>query len=134
MEGIGERNRGLFIIKSRGMGHSNQIREFVISNKGIKLLDVELGPNGILTGAARKANELRKKISALKLQSELNKKDREIIRKKRSLEANISSLKTEFESLEEELNILHSEEETQAKLVSGHITNKLNMSNGKRKS
>lgn len=61
MEGIGERNRGIFIVKSRGMGHSNQVREFVISSTGIELLKVELGPHGILTGAARKANELAKK-------------------------------------------------------------------------
>ncbi len=134
LEGIAERNRGIYIIKSRGMGHSNQIREFVISKKGIKILDVELGPDGALTGAARKAHELKTKISALRMQSELNKKDREIVRRKKLLVANIANLKSEFKSLEDELNILHSDEQLQAKLVSDHTTNKLTKSNGKRKS
>lgn len=108
MEGIGERNRGIFIVKSRGMGHSNQVREFVITSKGIELLDVEVGPNGILTGAARKSNEVTKKVSQLKLQNELERKDREIIRKQKVLEANIAALKNEFESAVEELSILKS--------------------------
>jgi circadian clock protein KaiC len=116
MEGVGERNRGIFIIKSRGMGHSNQVREFVITTQGIKLLDVELGPNGILTGNARKFNELNKKVSQLKLQNELERKDREISRKRRVLEANIEALKNEFASVEEELSILKATEDLQAKL------------------
>src|SRR5690606_21240204 len=78
IEGQGERNRGLFIIKSRGMGHSNQVREFVITRKGIELLDVEVGPNGILTGSERKSNAISKKSSELKLKNELLRKDREI--------------------------------------------------------
>ncbi len=57
MEGLGERNRGIYIVKARGMGHSNQVREFIITGKGIELLDIELGPNGILTGAARRTNQ-----------------------------------------------------------------------------
>jgi circadian clock protein KaiC len=126
MEGIGERNRGIFIIKARGMGHSNQVREFVITNSGIRLLDVELGPNGILTGAARKSHELRRKISELKLKDELSRKDREISRKRKVLEANIAALRNEFESVQEELSILKANEELQAKLISGPEYNKLN--------
>lgn len=118
MEGIGERNRGLFIIKSRGMGHSNQVREFVITSKGIELLDVELGPQGILTGSARKSHQVKKTMSDLKLQNEISRKDREIARKRKVLEANIEALKNEFESAEEELSILRATEELHAKLTS----------------
>ncbi|WP_264537414.1 circadian clock protein KaiC [Flavobacterium sp. N1736] len=118
MEGIGERNRGVFIVKSRGMGHSNQVREFVITNKGIELLDVELGPQGILTGSARKSHQFKKTISDIKLQNEINRKDREIERKRKVLEANIEALKNEFESAEEELSILKATEELQEKLNS----------------
>lgn len=114
MEGIGERNRGIFIIKSRGMGHSNQVREFVIKGDGIHLLDIELGPNGILTGAARKSHELNRKVSKLKLQDELDRKDREILRKRKVLEANIEALKNEFESAVEELSILKATEGLEA--------------------
>ncbi|CAD0002979.1 circadian clock protein KaiC [Flavobacterium chungangense] len=118
MEGIGERNRGIFIIKARGMGHSNQVREFVINNNGIELLDVELGPNGILTGAARQTYRFKKTVSDIKLQNEISRKDREIARKRKVLEANIEALKNEFESAEEELSILRATEELQAKLSS----------------
>ena len=118
MEGIGERNRGIFIVKSRGMGHSNQVREFVITSEGMKLLDIELGPNGILTGNARKSNELNKKVTKIKLQNELERKDREIARKRKVLEANIAALKNEFESVEEELSILKATESLHEKLSS----------------
>lgn len=118
MEGIGERNRGIFIIKSRGMGHSNQVREFVITGNGIELLDVELGPDGILTGTARKSHRDTRTLSEIKLQNEISRKDREIARKRRVLEANIEALKNEFESAEEELSILKATEELQARLSS----------------
>lgn len=124
MEGIGERNRGIFIIKSRGMGHSNQVREFVITKQGIKLLDVELGPNGILTGTARKSHELNKTVSKLKLQDELDRKDREIARRRKVLQANIEALKGEFESAVEELNILKATEELQIKAILNKDTDK----------
>lgn len=117
MEGVGERNRGIFIIKSRGMGHSNQVREFIITDNGIELLDIELGPNGILTGAARKSNELNKKTSQLKLQNELDRRDREVSRKRKVLEANIEALKNEFASVEEELNLLKSTETLREKAL-----------------
>lgn len=125
MEGIGERNRGIFIIKSRGMGHSNQVREFLITKQGIQLLDVELGPNGILTGTARKSHELNKTVSKLKLQDELDRKDREIDRKRKVLQANIDALKNEFESAVEELNILKVTEELQVKAASNKNTDKV---------
>jgi len=118
MEGVGERNRGVFIIKARGMGHSNQVREFVITSKGIELLDVELGPQGILTGAARQSYQFKKNMSDIKLQNEISRKDREIERKRKVLEANIEALRTEFESAEEELSILKATEELQEKLSS----------------
>ncbi|MEO7975533.1 circadian clock protein KaiC [Flavobacterium sp.] len=118
MEGIGERNRGIFIIKARGMGHSNKVREFLITNKGIELLDVELGPNGILTGAARQSYKFKQTISDIKLQNEISRKDREIARKRKVLEANIEALKNEFDSVEEELSILKATEELQTKLSS----------------
>jgi circadian clock protein KaiC len=117
IEGIGERNRGIYIVKSRGMGHSNQVREFIISSNGIELLDVELGPNGILTGNARKSNEIQRKVSQLKLENEMDRKDREIIRKRKVLEANITALNNEFESVQEELNILKATEQLHQKLA-----------------
>jgi circadian clock protein KaiC len=83
----------------------------------LKLLEVQLGPDGILTGAARQAHELSKKLADIKKQNELSRKDREIARKRKVLEANIEALKNEFESVEEELSLLRASEELQAKLA-----------------
>ena len=107
----GERNRGLYIMKSRGMKHSNQVREFVITDNGIDLVDVYLGPEGILTGSAREAQKLQEQTGIILRNNAMSMKDREITRKKKVLEAKIASLQTEFESAEEELNKIYIEEE-----------------------
>jgi len=113
IEGIGERNRGISILKSRGMAHSNQVREFVVTDQGVELLDVHVGPTGILTGSARLAYQLQEKAQALAYQNESNRKDRELERKRRVLEATISNLRTEFESVEEELKRINVEDKLQ---------------------
>jgi circadian clock protein KaiC len=102
MEGAGERNRGIYIIKARGMGHSNQVREFLIRDRGIELLNVEIGPNGILTGAARQHFVEQKEAKRQKVQDEHSRNDRELARKRQILEAAITTLKTEFASVEEQ--------------------------------
>jgi circadian clock protein KaiC len=107
----GERNRGMYIMKSRGMKHSNQVREFIITDKGIDLVDVYLGPEGILTGSAREAQKLQEKTEAALREGAISLKDREIERKRKVLEAKIESLKAEFESAEEELNRTYIQEE-----------------------
>ncbi|BAU55838.1 circadian clock protein KaiC [Mucilaginibacter gotjawali] len=107
----GERNRGMYIMKSRGMKHSNQVREFIITDNGIDLVDVYLGPDGILTGSAREAQKLQEKTGEILKNNALNMKDREIDRKRKVLEAKIASLQTEFESAEEELNKIYVEED-----------------------
>ncbi|MFD1468878.1 circadian clock protein KaiC [Hymenobacter caeli] len=103
LEGIGERNRGLSILKSRGMAHSNQVREFVVTARGVELLDVVIGPLGIVTGAGRLSQRLQEQAVARAAQFEVDRNDRELERKRRVLEATINNLRTEFESVEEEL-------------------------------
>lgn len=107
----GERNRGLYVMKSRGMRHSNQVREFVITDKGLDLVDVYLGPEGVLTGSAREAQQLLKQTGAVLRDHAVSRKDREIERKRAVLEAKVASLKEEFESVQEELNRNYVEEE-----------------------
>ncbi|GAB2976118.1 circadian clock protein KaiC [Mucilaginibacter puniceus] len=107
----GERNRGMYIMKSRGMKHSNQVREFVITDKGLDLVDVYLGPQGVLTGSAREAQQLHEQTGAALRDNAMSRKDREISRKRSVLEAKIASLRTEFESVEEELNRVYQEDE-----------------------
>src|SRR6185503_15305377 len=69
-EGNGERNRVLYVLKARGMAHSNQIREFLISNRGIDLVDAYIGASGVLTGSARAAQTAQEKAEALASQQE----------------------------------------------------------------
>jgi circadian clock protein KaiC len=83
----GERNRGLYVLKSRGMQHSNQIREFVITPEGIELLDVYVGPEGVLTGSMRAAQEAREAAAARSLQDEIEAKQRELERLRATLDA-----------------------------------------------
>jgi circadian clock protein KaiC len=121
VEGLGERNRGIFVIKARGMSHSNQVREFMITGQGIKLLDVNIGPSGILTGSARMAYQMQQKNIATAKQSEIDRRDRELARKRKILEASIENMRTEFESLEEELKQIHAEEQSLEKSSSNGL-------------
>ncbi len=99
----GERNRAISVLKSRGMEHSNQIREFLITGDGLRLLDVYLGPDGVLTGSARVSQEGREKAADTCRANELEGRRRELDRKRRMFEARMVMLRTEFE--EEEENI-----------------------------
>ncbi len=115
----GERNRGLYILKSRGMAHSNQIREFLLTDKGIDLVDVYLGPAGVLTGSARMAQEAQEKAAELMRREEIERKKRELERKSATVEAQITALRSEFEAAQEEVNKLIQQEEMQEKALAG---------------
>ena len=134
IEANGERNRGLYIMKARGMKHSNQVREFVISDKGLELVDVYLGPDGVLTGSAREEQQLREASSEVLRTQALTRKDREIERKRTVLEAKISSLKEEFESVQEELNKTYMDEDLKREFMEKNrkaiIKNRINKNSG----
>ncbi|MBF0507501.1 MAG: circadian clock protein KaiC [Deltaproteobacteria bacterium] len=103
IEAGGERNRGLYVIKSRGMSHSNQSREFLLTSNGLELVDVYVGQEGVLTGTARFAQEVKEKERTLRLRQELESKKRELERKRRIMELQIESLQAQFEGESEEL-------------------------------
>lgn len=103
MEHQGERNRGLHILKSRGMPHSNQVREFLMSERGIDLVDVYLGSGGMVTGTARLAQEALDRAHALENEQALAQKRRQYERKRALLEANIAAMRREFEADTEDL-------------------------------
>jgi circadian clock protein KaiC len=104
IEHNGERNRGLFILKARGIAHSNQIREFIFTHHGIELKDVYIGSEGVLTGSARAAQEAREKAAAELRRETTERKRREIESKRRALEAQILALRAQFEKEAEEMN------------------------------
>ena len=98
MEVNGERNRGLYILKSRGMEHSNQVREFILSDSGVQLRDVYIGSSGVLTGSARTTQEAQEMAETLVCKQEIESKQREIERKKTVIEAQITALRAQFEA------------------------------------
>ncbi|WP_159469292.1 circadian clock protein KaiC [Dyadobacter sp. 3J3] len=113
----GERNRGMYVMKSRGMKHSNQVREFVISDEGLNLVDVYLGPEGVLTGSAREAQRLQEVTSDVLKDHAITRKDMEINRKRKVLESKIASLKEEFDSVQDELNKSYIEDQLRKSVV-----------------
>jgi circadian clock protein KaiC len=103
IEAGGERNRGLYVIKSRGMRHSNQIREFVITSQGIDLLPVYAGPEGVLTGSLRASQEAREKAEAALREQEQERRQRELAARRAVLQAQIEALQQEAGTLDEEI-------------------------------
>ncbi len=102
-EGNGERNRVLYVLKARGMAHSNQIREFLISNHGIDVVDAYIGASGVLTGSARAAQGALEKAAVLTGQQEAAQLKREVERKRAALERQISGLRADYETEAAEL-------------------------------
>jgi circadian clock protein KaiC len=100
LESNGERNRGLHVLKSRGMGHSNQVREFVLSQTGIQLTDVYVGPSGMLTGSARVAQEARERAEHVSLDEEAERQQLALECKRAALEGQIAALRAEFSAEE----------------------------------
>src|SRR6201999_764174 len=98
----GERNRGLYVLKSRGMAHSNQIREFLLTDKGIKLIPAYLGREGVLTGSARVAQEAREKEQEQSLRDELARKGMMLEHRRKAVEAQIAAIESEFKREQED--------------------------------
>ena len=99
----GERNRTLYLLKSRGMSHSNQVRELLISNAGVSLADVYDGPDGVLVGSAKAAEERRRQREERFAWDESARKERLLELKKNTLEAQIATMKAEYAAHEEEI-------------------------------
>jgi circadian clock protein KaiC len=103
IEAAGERNRGLYVIKSRGMHHSNQIREFLITSHGIELLEVYAGPDGVLTGSLRSSQEARERAATLAREQEQQRRQRDLASRRAVLEAQIKALQHEASTLDAEI-------------------------------
>lgn len=100
----GERNRAVYVLKSRGMRSSNQVREFIISDKGIEIVELMIGPEGVLVGSARKSYELVREREKISKKHDIIRKNKEIERKKNILDSKIKRLITQFEMEKEDLN------------------------------
>jgi circadian clock protein KaiC len=108
----GEFNRELYLLKARGLSHSNQVREFVMSDKGIKLIPPYLGENGALTGSARKNEEAKFRRAEIRRKAEVSRIQEQIQQKRRRAKAQMEALQAELDADELELNaVMQGEEE-----------------------
>jgi circadian clock protein KaiC len=113
IESTGERNRTIFVRKSRGMAHSNQIREFVLSDQGIDLVDVYLGGERVLTGSARIAREAQERAAATLSVQDHQRKLRQLASKRKAIEAQIAALQAAVEVETEEVHFIIAQETLQ---------------------
>ncbi|CAO4147793.1 circadian clock protein KaiC [Methylorubrum extorquens] len=111
IEANGERSRTLYVIKARGMRHSNQVREFSMSGDGIALVEAYIGPAGVLTGTARVVQEAEEAAAVLRREQESRRRRREAERRRQSLERQIDELRATLEAAAEEEAVLLSEDE-----------------------
>ena len=115
VESSGERNRVLYVLKSRGMSHSHQVREFVLSDAGISLMDVYAGPAGLITGTARYTQEAQEEAEHKRRLEEIERKRKELERKRRVREARRKEIEAQFQGEEEELELAIREAEEEEK-------------------
>ncbi|MGO8851273.1 circadian clock protein KaiC [Mycobacterium sp.] len=113
VESNGERNRLLFVLKSRGTPHSNQVREFVLTDHGVELVDVYVGSAGILTGSARLVQEAQRRDAARRQSEELLRHQRELQRGIVEREAQLGLLQDELVADRAELERLGVREKNQ---------------------
>jgi circadian clock protein KaiC len=117
-ENDNERNRGVSVIKSRGMAHSNQIREYLLTDHGVEIQNVYLGPSGgLLMGSSRASQEAKEMAEAVAKSQNTARKKRELESKLKALDAQITALSSDFEMQKEELNKLTSDDELRSKII-----------------
>ncbi len=103
LEQNGERNRALYLLKSRGMAHSTQVREFLLTDQGVDLVDVCVSAGGVMVGSARRDYEARQVEEALRQKEEAARRRLQLERRRREIEAQIENLRRQFEEEEREL-------------------------------
>lgn len=122
IESSGERNRGLSVLKSRGMAHSNQIREFLLTNHGVELRDVYIGAGGVLTGSARLTQVAQDQAAQTVHNQEIELRRVELERKRTTLEAQIGVLRAEFAVQEiASLKVIGQEKAEKVQLAQGRV-------------
>ncbi|KWT78287.1 circadian clock protein KaiC [Candidatus Magnetominusculus xianensis] len=110
LEYNGERTRGLYVIKSRGMSHSNQIREFIITDKGIELLDAYTGSGMVLTGTARIVQEAKDRADDFIIKQKMERRLRELESKRKEAEARVEALMSAIANDQAEIDMILSQE------------------------
>ena len=111
-EANGERNRVLYLLKSRGMNHSKQLREYRLTDHGIELIDAYIGPEGVLTGTARLAQEARERAAHIARRQAVEQRRRALARKRAAIERQVEEMRAEIEAEEIEVAAFIEQEAT----------------------
>ena len=106
VEANGERNRVLYLIKARGMSHSNQVREYRITDNGMELIAPYVGPEGVLTGTARLSQAAREQAGAARRRQEIERRRRDLVRRREALERQVEEMRSALRTEEEEAGLL----------------------------
>ncbi len=114
VESDGERNRLLYVLKSRGTAHSNQVREFVLADHGVELVDVYVGPAGVVTGSARLVQEAQERGAEERRGEELMHRRRELRRGIVEAEAQLAVLQDDLAAERAELERIEARGQRQA--------------------
>jgi len=114
LETNGERNRLLYVLKSRGMAHSNQMREFQLSDQGIQLQDVYLGAGTVLTGSARLVQEAQDRATFLAEQQAAQQRAQALRDEQATLESQTTALRARIEHIQAERQAVQAQEEARA--------------------
>lgn len=117
IESNGERNRGLYILKARGIAHSNQVREFLLTDHGIELVDAYIGTEGVLMGSARSSQVARERAAEVDRRLSIERKQRELQRKQDLYEAQLIALKGQYETERDAILRELDEEEKRQKVI-----------------
>ncbi len=110
VEANGERNRALYLIKARGMSHSNQVREYRITDDGVELIEPYIGPEGVLTGTARLTQAARETAATVRRRQDVERRRRELGRQREALERQVQEMRSALEAEEQEAGVLLTEE------------------------
>jgi len=111
MEANGEMNRVLYVVKSRGMSHSNQFREYRMTGTGIEIIEPYIGPEGVLTGTARVTQVARKQATQLRRRQDAEQRQHELRRRREAMESQIAEMRGALEAQEEEAHRLLAEDD-----------------------
>jgi circadian clock protein KaiC len=128
----GERNRCIYVLKSRGMVHSNQVREFVMSNDGMRLLPVYVGGGTVLTGSARLSQEARERADRLHRQQSTEEQRRVLDGKRKALDAQIAAMRSEFAQEEARVALVGEQDEQRARETSRDVLEMMSLRGGAR--
>jgi len=129
----GERNRCIHVLKSRGMANSNQIREFLMSKEGIRLVPVYVGSGAVLTGSARATQEARERAESLLRQQTAEEQQRVLSEKRKALDAQIAELRSQFAQEEARVTLVRDQEEQRERELSQGMLEMVNLRGGARR-